>query len=697
MIIQHNMSASNTGRQLGIISSVKENATRKLSSGYRINQSADDAAGLSISEKMRKQIRGLDRASSNIEDGISYAQVADGSLSEVHEMLQRINELSVQAANGTNSTSDRSYIDSEVQQLKQEMERVFTTTSFNDKKIWEENISLLPKVIGSTQVQAITVSTPRTQSIEVTNENYRLLPTSMPTRVSANTYDYTYNSSSFYTLHANNADGVNVSWTAYNGNTYTTKPISWNELEANSFRFNIGDYFDDTGITQDEDKLLDTNGKPKFDFTISFNVKPEAKIPDDISSAINNTTMSSSVSSSWQFENKGNSFPSGVYIYASSFAYGAAYGDSNKATLNNGGLKSGYNFEVASDDYIKPVLNASGNSNVVNAANEGKDIASARTSTDSWNFAFTMEGLGDVNASLGKISYYSNDQDADDENKLWKWVIYNTNPLRREKSQLVMNPSTSLSGFMDALTGDVDQATPGLLNKSEGGGSDSGGKIFMTFNVDSKDAYQCGNGTSNTIGNFTLCINVSNTDTEQSILDKLNDIFNSSQTLFDLNNKNKCTNNVYSSTVNTALITVNKIDLVKDEKNMDLDIHSGSETSDKINFEYDCLRLRTLGLSDTNVQTQENALKAIDEVSSAINIISAQRSLFGAYQNRMEHAYNINKNTSENTQAAESQIRDTDMAQEMVHFSNTNILEQAGQSMLAQANQANQGILSLLQ
>ena len=205
MIIQHNMSASNTGRQLGIISSVKENATRKLSSGYRINQSADDAAGLSISEKMRKQIRGLDRASSNIEDGISYAQVADGALSEVHEMLQRINELSVQAANGTNSTSDRSYIDSEVQQLKQEMERVFTTTSFNDKKIWEESISLLPKVIGSTQVQAITVSTPRTQSIEVTNENYRLLPASMPERILADTYVYTHNRSSSYTLHADNA------------------------------------------------------------------------------------------------------------------------------------------------------------------------------------------------------------------------------------------------------------------------------------------------------------------------------------------------------------------------------------------------------------------------------------------------------------------------------------------------------------
>ena len=121
-------------------------------------------------------------------------------------------------------------------------------------------------------------------------------------------------------------------------------------------------------------------------------------------------------------------------------------------------------------------------------------------------------------------------------------------------------------GLQNALTGDVDQATPGLLNKSENGGSDSGGKIFMTFNVDSIDAYQCGNGTSNTIGNFTLCINISNTDTEQDILDKLNDIFDSSYTLFDLNNINKCANNVYSSTVNTALIAVNKIDLVKDEK-----------------------------------------------------------------------------------------------------------------------------------
>ena len=143
MVIQHNMAALNANRQFGIVTDKIASSTEKLSSGYKINRSADNAAGLSISEKMRKQIRGLDRASKNIEDGISYVQVADGALNEVHDILQRINELAVQSANGTNSESDRAHINDEVQQLKTEMERIFTTTSFNEKQIWEEDITVL--------------------------------------------------------------------------------------------------------------------------------------------------------------------------------------------------------------------------------------------------------------------------------------------------------------------------------------------------------------------------------------------------------------------------------------------------------------------------------------------------------------------------------------------------------------------------
>ena len=118
MVVQHNTSASNASRMLNFTNSSIGKISEELSSGYKINRSADDAAGLSISEKMRKQIRGLDRASTNIEDGISLVQVADGALTETHDMLQRINELCVQSANGTNSESDRKDIQHEINQLK---------------------------------------------------------------------------------------------------------------------------------------------------------------------------------------------------------------------------------------------------------------------------------------------------------------------------------------------------------------------------------------------------------------------------------------------------------------------------------------------------------------------------------------------------------------------------------------------------
>ena len=135
MVVQHNMQAANASRMLNITASAQAKSTEKLSSGYRINRAADDAAGLSISEKMRKQIRGLDRASTNAQDGVSAVQTAEGALNEVHSMLQRINELAVQAANGTNATADIKSISDEVTALKDEIDRVAQTTDFNGKKM----------------------------------------------------------------------------------------------------------------------------------------------------------------------------------------------------------------------------------------------------------------------------------------------------------------------------------------------------------------------------------------------------------------------------------------------------------------------------------------------------------------------------------------------------------------------------------
>ena len=135
MVVQHNLSAANTNRQLGITTNGLQKSTEKLSSGYKINRAADDAAGLSISEKMRSQIRGLNKASDNAQDGISLVQTAEGALNEVHSMLQRMSELAVQASNDTNQTVDRTALQSEVAQLQTEIQRVANTTQFNKQNI----------------------------------------------------------------------------------------------------------------------------------------------------------------------------------------------------------------------------------------------------------------------------------------------------------------------------------------------------------------------------------------------------------------------------------------------------------------------------------------------------------------------------------------------------------------------------------
>ena len=143
MVVQHNMQAMNANRMLNVTTSQQAKTTEKLSSGYKINRAADDAAGLSISEKMRKQIKGLDQASTNAQDGISAVQTAEGALTEVHSMLQRANELAVQAANGTNATKDISAINDEITQLKEEIERVGNTTDFNGKNLLNgQNLSV---------------------------------------------------------------------------------------------------------------------------------------------------------------------------------------------------------------------------------------------------------------------------------------------------------------------------------------------------------------------------------------------------------------------------------------------------------------------------------------------------------------------------------------------------------------------------
>jgi flagellin len=158
MVVQHNLSAMNTSRQLNVVTNDLSKSTEKLSSGYRINRAGDDAAGLSISEKMRSQIRGLNKAASNAQDGISLIQVAEGALNESHSILQRMNELATQAANDTNTTTDRNSINAEIQQLASELDRIQSTTQFNTQNLLDGSFTGKNLQVGSLCGQQIKVS-----------------------------------------------------------------------------------------------------------------------------------------------------------------------------------------------------------------------------------------------------------------------------------------------------------------------------------------------------------------------------------------------------------------------------------------------------------------------------------------------------------------------------------------------------------
>ena len=158
MVVQHNMQAANTNRQLGITSSAQGKATEKLASGYKINRAADDAAGLSISEKMRSQIRGLDRASTNASDGISVVQTAEGALNEVHAMLQRMNELATQAANDTNTSVDRNALKAELDELSSEINRISSSTQFNTMNLLDGTFTGKNLQVGALSGQNIEIN-----------------------------------------------------------------------------------------------------------------------------------------------------------------------------------------------------------------------------------------------------------------------------------------------------------------------------------------------------------------------------------------------------------------------------------------------------------------------------------------------------------------------------------------------------------
>lgn len=673
MIINNNLIAMNANRQLKKTSYSSKKTTEKLSSGYRINRAADDAAGLSISEKMRAQIRGLDRGAANLQDGINYVQVADGALNEVHSILQRINELSVQSANGTNTEIDRKALNEEVQQLKAEIDHIFTSTSFNNIQIWsEESITNSPYVSGSTQVQALKITTPSSQRITINNDNYD--------KIACGSYKILADQ-----------QGVSLTWTDYAGQSHTTTKASWADLEANNYSLQIADYFDPADTS-----LFDGNGNALFDFKVSFTVAEKATV-DHMIVALNSTTMSCSPSAphTSNFEDTTNTKVTTTGVSSGvTLNYSALYASRANANSSNGEV--GYDFEQGNDTFIEATPVTANNGNLIGPTIT--DVNVAKSSTDTWTFKFQMEGIGEITATSKSVSYYSNDT-SDDAKDLW-WTYYTYPNGKRVKVTRTISSSQqgngTLGSVMDCLTGTRNSSTPGLLYSE--GLSDVGGKIYINFDLTPSTSYSYGDSkTSNSIGSLTLYIDVTQTDTEQTILDKINNALNDSAILdFYAPSTSKSYASVASSSANRSMAPEDVYSDSLSYGDVDVVIHNGANKDQNIAITYKSLRVGALGLTDTNLLTAQSSNDAIGAVYDALAIVSEQRSLFGAYQNRMEHSLAVNQNASENTSTAQSRIRDVDMTNAIVEHSKESILMQSAQAMLAQANKNPQYILSLL-
>lgn len=655
MILAHNLESMNTNRQYKIVTKNKEKAAERLASGYKINRAADNAAGLAISEKMRSQVRGLKRAEKNVQEGINFVQTADGALSEIQAMMHRVHELAVQAANDTNTDEDRKFIDEEIQMYKEEINYIFEETEYNTIKIWDTNTD-----------SKVQIGTEKKKALDVANSGSYISTFSVNEK---NKAKIAYNGYKIEVQGTNESDpdtyGFKIKWQGWDNKDYETKLISWDDVKAQggkSFSCKLSDYVD---LAADPDLA-------GIDFPIRWTTEETATI-DDIANSIDGTVFSSYVSSS-----ESTTMLSGQSHPGVSFSI-----DTNYLAE----LASERNVEQYDTDWIQPEL--TNGTNVIDMpgyTDTGEDKG--------WKIHFNMPNIGNVTATSSSLYYYSSDTRPEKEGIWWRWGTYSNGG--RYKYSINHNPTPNdgtLHSVTDCITNSKANGTS-LSKDNEGSGT-----IVVTFNM-TPDAgsFTYEGRTENSIGTIRMYISsVTKNDTEETIMNKVKAALNDA-TVFDVYEGNNTSGKPYSSTHYVDNVYENNymIDVPVYETYHDRAIQSGANTDQAIHLIYKSLRLMNLGIHDSNVLTREAASKTIADVQAALDIVSEQRSLFGAYQNRMEYAEKNDANGAENTQAAESRIRDADMADEMVVFSKESILQQAATSMLAQANQSKQGILSLL-
>ncbi len=651
MVVQHNMQAMNANRMLGVTTSAQAKSTEKLSSGYKINRAADDAAGLTISEKMRKQIRGLDRASTNAQDGVSAVQTAEGALTEVHSMLQRMNELATQASNGTNAESDRDAIQAEIEQLTTEIDRVAETTKFNE-------IYLLKGDKGGAT---------KTQTVAAHDAGLKGKLTDMGG-----------GSTTFELEKAlENGDKVTIG-----GKEYTIG-TSENHKEAGELNTSTDGYAISTGVPFDTTTTLAAGDSVTYKgntytltdklsvSSLTWGTGDKIKIGEEeytVAAASSTTTNDRSAADLQKMveealaEGKQVTAGTGGVTLVQTAASGTANAAAAKVTATAGVTI------VASLEKGEISISTLANTNATTVAKAGEGITDATAVTFSAGDSVTKGGVTTI---ATKEAPKSAKDIYDAINKL---AVGNT---------VTVGSGTDQITYTIVEDADVDESAFKLTKD---------GILSKIHNGDVVDVN--GAGAPNTVvGDIALPENNDKVISAKAAYAMMEE---------ELQKASSIGTDVAATVTNNGdgkfTITQGSVE-VKESLSFNLHVGSDADMTNKITVDIDAMDAAGLGVKGLNVSDDSgnSATYAIDAIADAISKVSAQRSALGAVQNRLEHTIANLDNIVENTTAAESRIRDTDMAEEMVEYSKNNILAQAGQSMLAQANQSTQGVLSLLQ
>lgn len=679
LIAAHNLPAINANRQNQIIERNRAKAAERLASGYRINRAADDASGLAISEKMRAQIRGLNQASCNIQDGISYVQVADGALQEVHAIFQRIRQIAVQASNGTNTPDDRFMLDMEIKELKEDAEKIFRETEFNTQKIWSGEPHVVETVVGTTPVPAVSASYPSVTST-ITNTNRFIMPKSS------------------FQLNAD-TDGIRVSWKAYDGNTYTSDLIEWGDPHTGVHTFRLKDYLNKVTYTDKATGDI-VEADPKvfegLDMAYTYTVTETADIKEAVT-ALNGKTVSTSIStpeSAMAYDVSGANLigkkSNGDTLFTVSYSADIYY---------DALLVSDRDFENADTVYIEGIKNGSAYENVSNNPFQKGKTSEAyefefrlKTGTDAaGNAIFTT-----VRTKPSSTYYYCSTRDDEDEDIWWYEWTYQGRTYTSTysySSSPRCSPDAVSNAYAASHTNKDNSRSETLLEANK----DHTITIQYSFSLVADQKFTCKDGSETTsVGSMSFTMTVRPGATAEEVNKALGEAIRG----LDIYSSNSRSTMTASG---SRWSSMNKVEIPTYEPRYEykkrLDIQAGANEGQMIPVKYDMLSLSLLEIEDISVDTFESAQKtlSIEKIDGAIKKISEQRSLFGAYQNRLEHAELIDDNTAENLQAAESHIRDTDMAASLVEYSKVQILSQSVQSMLAQANQSAKNIAGLLQ